>query len=536
MTTNDLMRNTALTATIAAMGLLAAGMGVFLLTTDSTKALAAVTGVFILAGLAMMVGNPRLFALWGVMFSIPFDLSKRFGPIIEKMGGESSFRVELYDPFLFVLLFFIARDLLLRNRESIHVPKVIWPWVIIMFFGVYMVIVGPWRTTAAHEVFRMAKVTLLFLVITNELTRPGRIVSCAAALMFGLIFQSGVGLYQYATKSHLGLDFVGETGSGTLDQLKRDSVRTIRAFRAGAFMNHPNIFGIYLGALLPMAVAGFLLRRSNLQKFFFLGAAMLGMAALITTMSRSGWLSGFCGMVLLLFLFIMHRGLSRQSMLTAILASAALMVVLMIFAEPIIVRITESKYSAMLSRSEYISDASGMIKARPVWGWGLNSYVYAAPPFTKYGARGAMEKYENWLPPVHNIYLLWWAETGIVGLSIHLLIVGWIIAIGIANMKVRNRALFAINAACLAAILALLVDGFFSFSLRINSILRLFWVIAALIFAIRIWRLQNSAATVTTAPDPVSDRPQTTQPLPTPELVWRQNPENRPASRWAREL
>ncbi len=461
---------------------------------STTKIVAAIIGGAVLLATAYLSGNLRLFSLYGLMFAVPFDLSKRFGPIIEKMGGESSFRIEFSDLFLAVLLLYLAQDLWSGRRQGIRIPRVLWLWVAVMAMGLMAIMTGPWRTTAAHEVVRMIKVSILFVAVCNELDTPNRIFHAVAAFTFSVYFQSAVGLTQFITRKQFGLQFLGETGSGTIKQLAADTIRSEHAFRAGAFLSHPNIFGIFLACLLPMILVGFLLRRGMPAKIYFLGGVLMGMGALIATLSRSGWVSFFLAFCVLMTLLILHHGTRRRSILAVAAASAALLVVCIIFAEPIITRVTESKESAMLSRLEYIHDATGMIRARPLLGWGLNSYAFAAPPFTKYGTHGAWLKYENWLPPVHNIYLLWWAELGIVGLILHLVMIGWILRISIRNFRVPDNLLFAINAACLAGMVAFLVDGMFSFSLRINSILRVFWVISGMIFAIHYWRLRHEAS------------------------------------------
>jgi O-antigen ligase len=427
------------------------------------------------------------------MFALPFDLSKRFGQIVEKMGGESAFRIEMSDPFLIILAFFLFRDLYIRRRPGLQIPKLTYAWIAIMVMGLSTVLFGRYHLTAAHEVFRMFKVMILFLVITNELERPQRVLQCTAGLALAVMVQSGVGLIQYVTHKHFGLDLLGETGAGTLDQLATDSVRTEKAFRVGAFMQHPNIFGAFLAVLLPVLVALFLIKVGKGYRTYFLLCASLGLASLIATLSRSGWLSFAVSGALLMFLMMLHKGLRRRSVLAAGVAIAALGVIAFYFSGPIMERIFESKEGAMLSRSEYIETAMGMIKERPILGWGLNSYVFVAPPFTKYGARGAVEKYKNWLPPVHNIYLLWMAETGTVGLLLHLTIVGTVLGTALRNLRVRDELLFSINAGSLAGMIAFLVDGMFSFTLRINSMLRLFWVIAAIIMAIHYWRLRDIA-------------------------------------------
>lgn len=462
-----------------------------LATSGSVKLVAATIFGALLIVMALVSGNQRLFCLWCLMVAIPFDLSKRFGPIIAKMGGETSLRVEFSDVFLLALLAFLIRDLWTGYRARLQVPPVIYVWLAIAAMGVATMAFGTYRLTAFHEVVRMLKVALLFLVVCNEIRSPKRAMHAAAALTLGVLLQSTVALYQYGTHQHLGLDFLGETGAGTTDQLAADTLETERSFRVGAFLNHPNIFGAYLACLLPIAVGLFLTRTGKWIRLLALTTVVLGGPALIVSLSRSGWLSLAVAITAMLILMLFHKKLRPRMIVPAAGASVLALGILVAFSGPISERIFESKPDAVLGRAEYLKTAWGVISQRPILGWGLNSYVYVAPPFTRYGARLASKIHKNWLPPVHNIYLLWWAETGIVGLAVHLWMLAWILRIGWRNLRVRDETLFIINVACLCGVLALMVDGMFSFTLRINSMLRVFWVLAALIYAINYWHLRN---------------------------------------------
>lgn len=462
-----------------------------LATSGSVKMLAGVVGGAGCIFAAYLSGNLRLFCIWGLMVTLPFDLSKRIGPVIEKMGGESAFRIEMSDPFLFALAAFILFDIFTKRRPGLRIPKVIYIWIVIALMGSITAIFGEWKLTAIHEVVRMVKVTILFLVICNELRTRERILHCVTALVVGMILQSIVGLIQYYTGERLGLDSLGESSATTIKQLANSSVRSETVFRISAFLVHPNIFGIFLASLLPFAVAAFFVRVGKINKMIFMLGALLGVPALIGTLSRSGWLSFAASFSLLLLLAFFHGGLRRRAMLTATAAIIALMLVLSVYSGRIINRIFSSHEGAMLGRAEYNNDAKRMIMEYPILGVGLNCYVYAVPPYTRYGPREALKIYQGWIPAVHNIYYLWLAETGVIGFILHMTILGSIIFIGIRNLRVGDVLLFAINAACLSCMLAFLVDGFFSFSLRINSICRLFWVVSGIVMAVHYIRLRE---------------------------------------------
>jgi putative inorganic carbon (hco3(-)) transporter len=475
----------------AMLGWTGAFVLVLLLNLDSPKVsyslLAAVAG----AGCAALTGNPRLLCVWAFTMTLTLDLSKHFGPLYLKMGGEGAFKAEASDVFLLILAFWQLHDIWQDRRVGIRVPKVTWVWVLLMIMGLFTVVFGHYRLTALHEVSRMVKVGVLFIVMTNELERPARLLHCVAALSFATVVQSIIAIIQYFTRKHLGLTILGEAHPGTLTQLADQTLSGERAFRASALMSHPNIFSVFLAVAIPLAIAGFLLPVRTAYKLLFFTASILGMAALILTLSRSGWVSFAIAFSVLLGVTFLHPRLQGRSLFLGGAAAAVLLIVCIVFAGPILTRIYDSKEGAMLSRAEYATTARNMIRLKPLFGWGLNSYVWAAPPFTKYGIKGTKERYKGWLPPVHNIYLLWASEMGYVGMAVHLLLWGWVIATAVSNIKVSNQVMYAINAACLSGLLALVFDGFLSFTWRINSIMRLYWLVAAMVMAVRYYRLRE---------------------------------------------
>jgi O-antigen ligase len=434
---------------------------------------------------AQASGNPRLFVLWCLMFTLPFDLSLYFGPISDKGGGERAFRLELSDLAILALLAFQCRDLLERRWPGWRIPKLTALWVVVMGFAVATIIIGPHRTTALHELVRMTKVTALFLVVANELRSAERVMHAVAATTLAVLFQSAFALLQYLHGAPFGLDIFGEVGTATTRILALTSIEAERVFRVSAFLGHPNLLGIYLAAAIPLAIAPFLLRGATAIKAFYLSATLLGIVALILTQSRSGWASFAFAILVLFGGLLAHRGLSRRSASLAIVGLVVMVIVGMVFQDAILRRLFESKADATVGRQVFMEDAMRMIDVKPWLGWGINSYVDEIPPYMKY----SRNTYGGWIPPVHNIYLLWWAETGIIGLAIHLLL--WL---GFAwrawcNRVVTDERLFAANLACLAGLLAFSVDGFLSFSLRVNPISRLYFVLAGIVFAIHYWRL-----------------------------------------------
>jgi O-antigen ligase len=230
-----------------------------------------------------------------------------------------------------------------------------------------------------------------------------------------------------------------------------------------------------------------MISKGTLPRLFFLIAIVLAMPAEVIAMSRAAWLAAATGLGLFFAFLFLHPTLRMRSVVTSCVAMVVGMAVLIAFIGPISQRLLKSKDDSTTAREIYKADARRMITAAPWFGMGLNSYVFELP---NYGTL-AMKSYGDQPPAVHNIFYLWWAETGIVGMGIFCLIWAWIICAGFANLTVRDELLFVVNAGCLAALIGLIPDSFLSFTLRVNTTLRLFWLLAGIIMAIRYLRIQE---------------------------------------------
>ncbi len=288
----------------------AAGALVVLWMGSNLRNFVTAAAIFVAFLAAFVSGNPRLYCLWGLMLTIPLSLSKRFGPMyLGKPGGEDSFRMEISDLFLLALAGFLLWEILIERRKGFRIPKVTFVWILLIAIGCSWIVVGPWHIAAAHEVVRMLKVMVLFLVVANELDRPNRIWHCAAGLALGAITESAVGLVEYYMRGLIGLEVLGETTAGTIDVLGATSVQGETVFRPSALLQHANLLGIYLAVLIPLAMGMLIVSRRIVPRTFFLAAIGLGTPAMVVALSRSAWLSTATGTSLLLVFTFLHPGL-----------------------------------------------------------------------------------------------------------------------------------------------------------------------------------------------------------------------------------
>jgi O-antigen ligase len=467
------------------------------------KLMILVVGMILFGVGAALSGNVRLFFLWGFVLTMPFDLSYRVGTIYPKLGGETAFRVELSDFFWLPLLAYLIRDLAAGALKGIRIPKVTFVWLAIMAMGAVAIVTGPWRMTAAHEVVRMLKVMVMFVVLVNELRSPGRMLHVALALAVAVLIQSSAGIVQFVTGSAFGLTKLGEADVTSATNVVRGGAVT----RIGAFMIHPVIFATFLATLLPIALGMLLIRGDRLRRSVFACAILLGLPALILTLSRAGWLTFAISSTVLAALVMFRPRLRTKAVLPLLGAGIVMGIVAIGFGDRIMARVYKSHDESQRGRDEWAQDAKRMIDAKPLFGFGLNSYAFAAPPYTRLGERGAREFYEKaraagtpLMPVVHNAYLQWMVEIGIFGMLLHLTIFAMMLRMAWRNLRVHDEQLFVLNAACLAGLLGYLADLGFGNSLRQGSTLREFFLLSALVCAIHYWRLRNEVPAPARAP------------------------------------
>lgn len=169
----------------------------------------------------------------------------------------------------------------------------------------------------------------------------------------------------------------------------------------------PNVSAQFFQVILPFAAALFLTARKDgprrrIQHLLLLGLTVF---ALSSTFSRGGWLGGGAALGVLLLVAWFNReklALPSWPVATLILLEA----VLLIPATAVVAcRIDAGDSLGTATRLEEWSAAIEMIKSHPLLGVGKGNYV----GLTRLSQPWALRY------PVHNVYLLYWAETGLVG-------------------------------------------------------------------------------------------------------------------------
>lgn len=446
-------------------------------------------------------GNPRLTCLWLLILAAPLSSAVNF-VVVPHMGGAGSYTIDLADPFMLMLLAFQWRDRQQGLGPNFRFPAIGWWWVGMMALGVLSAAIGPMRHTPLHEVLRMGKMLLLFVVLVNELVRVRKLLHLTAAIGCVLLLQSSIAVLQFLLNRDVGLQVLGEATAQTIAYASKATYMSANVFRVSGLLGHPNFLSGTLAMLLPVMAAVLLSGASRLQKLIAGSALLVGCVALVLTLSRSGWLAfALAGMILLGVSFVHPRLRSRYVGPRLALVGAGVLAAI-IFAPAIIKRFTMSDPGALQFRYEWMQVAWAMVKADPLLGLGLNTFVFNLPGATQYGGpTGLTERFGPIWPVVHDIYLLVWAEQGTLGFLLFVAFHLSLIRTAIRNLKTYiDETPYIINIGCLAGLAAVMFDGIGSFYIRSPPGGRLFFMLAAMIYAVRYWNIANGPARI--APKP----------------------------------
>jgi len=439
--------------------------------------------------------NPRLLFLVGMVFTAPLGLSINLRGYVH-MGGAHALSINLMDFFLVPLFVFLMRDFYLGYRRGFRFSTISLWWLGLIALGAYSVLIGPYRELAAFEVVRMTKEWLLYLVIINECVRQKHFHFVIGALAANAAVNAAVAFVQFAIKRPIGLQPLGEVAMASSLGANVGVYATVgEVFRVSGFAGHANLYGPYLAMLLPIFIGQLFTETRFSTKALLAAVSASGLVALALTLSRSGWLSFVVsGGILMIALFALPD-LRNRYVALKVLALGLVGAMLVAGSGMILRRLTESDPGAFNFRLEWIEVAWKMVKEKPIFGFGLNSWIYQFTDYSRYSVLDLYDLFRDVFPVVHNVYMIVWSEQGTVGLLLFLALHANILWIAIKNLRYRGLSdrvsLLSIAAGC--GVLAIMVDGMSSFFVKVQAFGRVFWIVVGLLVATHYWNLTNQA-------------------------------------------
>lgn len=265
-------------------------------------------------------------------------------------------------------------------------------------------------------------------------------------LSLGVIYSSGLAIIQFFLQRSVGgvFWFLGERtfsidtpGIARIDLCHVSRVTCHEVLRPYATFPHPNVLGGYLAVVLPLILnlliypfgklsAG---KFPNLQmnrkmkkiwQWILIISFTLGIITLGLTFSRSAWIVAAVGISIMYYVL---RQRKQKTYFSLILNTVALiLLVLFVFN-------SFKPEDESVSVRGYLNQAAIMMwQGSPLVGVGLGNFLVALP-------KTLPTRTIYFLQPVHNIYLLLLAETGLVGLFFFAVIIFLIVK----NYELRIR-------------------------------------------------------------------------------------------------
>jgi Tol biopolymer transport system component len=502
------------TAAIGA-GLLAVVVGMF----GMKGIVVAVAGLAFLAVLLVVTKREEVILATAVL-SLFALFRKSFGTQhLDVSGGPISVYVSSFDVMVFLLWVTwwlrgpreMAQQLRRAFRRSVM-------WAPIAGFALILPSVLTAESTglALAEVVRMATAIAIFVYFAVRVRTKTHVWIVLGALGAGLGLEALVVAGQYLTRSALGM-----SAFGTPAELNNrfDGYDALRPF--GTIL-HPVFLGAFVGPCALMAYSLAANLRRPVLRLASLGVAGIGVTPILLANARTAALGVAAAFVVLTVVFMVGGRLTAPVVKGALAGAAVLVVLTFPLLSSFVARSFDTRSGGRSTRTATCTRASDaattcsshfsfewrarmelnrvgirLWEQEPVLGRGLNNFEQVMGPYDTHGLIFGDA-------PVHNLYLLQLAESGVVGLAGLFVVALPLFLISARLARSRDRLLSAVGFGVVGAFVFWAVEEVFEFSLRQEQPRALFFMFAGLAVACaRLAGLDRPAAVLRARPLPL---------------------------------
>lgn len=352
---------------------------------------------------------------------MPTQLGKHFFPNFSSVYG---LPIDYLSPTLYltdILIIFIFIFSFTKILKLIF-RKYIFKFFLLLVFILFLLIsvsVSKNPMAGLFGILKFIEFSYLGVFIYFNLKQINK-KTIAYILSVGIISESLLALAQYSNQGSLqGLFyFFGERSfNGQTLGIANVSINGALVLRPYGTFPHPNV----LAGFLDIAMIIFLSFRKNISKYFIFIVLCIGTIGIIISFSRSATLAWFLFVISFFALSIVEkykktklnpRVFSYKNSFLIILTTLVLSIFFIsIFGQ----RFTSIKLTdeSIVQRESLINQSVVMISKDPIFGVGINNFINNLNPSFNTSLL---------LQPVHNIFLLTFSQTGLIGLGLLLLI------------------------------------------------------------------------------------------------------------------
>lgn len=452
-------------AVAAAIGaFIAAGLGI-----SGLLALFCAAGVI---ALLVFVKDRSVFFTFAAVCSLTFVLHKSFSPQdLQQSGGAISIYLTTFDLVLLVMYgIWMAEGTLVADVKANFSKPVIWIPLAGALFLLPSLLGAPSLEHAAAELFRMCWMYLLYFYFAVRIRTRRHVWAVLGGLSVFAVIELVIVLLQWTTGGVLGLSFLGVPT--VLGDRTTDSTDIGRPF--GTII-HPVFMGAVLGSLALVALAmGIELRRST-TKLVAVLLVPVCLVPLYIAQTRASLVAVAAAAAGIVVAALVRKHLQwRTIRIGAVVAAIAAAVFF-----PQLQKLYEQNFGTnhyseeVASRLELNDIAGHMISDHWLLGVGLNNFELVEPAYEPY----RVIFFGN---PVHNLYLLFLAETGIVGFTGVVLVGLTLYNVALRLARSRDRLLGGVGIGVAGAMAFLMIEELLGFSLRQDIPLAMYWLLGGL--------------------------------------------------------
>ncbi len=407
------------------------------------------------------------YLLYIVIGLIPFSIRYVFESSLNLATGiYSDFTsISLYiNDFAIVLLIILASD------ETIFKGRKIKIWVssaiaLLIWLLLEIIIVNSsYLSLQSYFTGRLILlIALAYSILKIQVSREN--IAWLFSILGGI--QALIAIIQFKIQRSIGLYWLGESHlSPTTDGVAKIVSYGTTLIRGYGTFPHANILAAFL---VCTTILNIYLISKNYQKSRGILAYILllvNTVGIFITFSRGGIIALIIGLTILAIYFLIYKQFSRATKILApAVISIALSVVILL---PYLGSRTTVSDNAVKLRSFYNHIGKEIVQDAPFTGLGAGTSVLHMKHYTE-------TKLEPWqIQPIHNFYLISWAEIGIGAVLLIFVILLPILALIKRNMSFWQITLFAIGIAFLALFI---IDHYFYTTWQSQILL---WVIVGL--------------------------------------------------------
>jgi putative inorganic carbon (hco3(-)) transporter len=386
----------------------------------------AVTGtlLILMPFVLAVVPNTRRFLLAALVLSIPLNADYNLFFQTGLISGARGLVISMTDVLLLVALVLWMIEMAQSKRDGAvrFFPRISWPTLGLILMMAVSMLAAQNLLWSVFDILAFIKVFLFFFYMANNI-RDRKDVRLVMQLLFlGVIVETVLSIWQI--NEWPGLSFLrwfGATGE-TTTAIKMDIFSTTRP---GGTLVSCNNLARFFGFILPMAYMVALRGETAGERWFARVASVIGTVGIIYTLSRSTWIALVPSVALLFPLMLSRRLVTWRIMRNLAFMMIVTTVIVVTFRELIYDRIVSYDLGSGQTRVTSAMAAWRMIKEHPVIGVGINNYGNNAK--YHYDAEEPRSKY--WI--VHNSFLLYMAEIGLIGFIFYL----WFVMAGFSSCR-----------------------------------------------------------------------------------------------------